>query len=136
MQLLSNPKTDYLLEASLESLHAESLEWLNEIAFWSDEMAFFYKLLRKSQSLKAYPSAELAAVDLELVSLTSDKVDKLRNDVLRHERELSAVIRSISTGEEERYRETHRKLLMEIYDTHLQIRAFKKEVFSFVQKYE
>lgn len=136
MQLLSNPKTDYLLEASLESLHAESLEWLKEIDFWRDEMVFFYKLLRSSPSNKAYPTAELAAVEMELVSLTSDKVDKIRNDVLRHERELSAVIRSLSSGEEERYRETHRTLLLEIYDVHVQIRNFKKEVFSFVHKYE
>jgi hypothetical protein len=136
MQLLTNPKTDYLLEASLESLHAESLEWLKEIDFWSDEMAFFYKLLRKSQAAKAYPTAELASVEMELVTLTSDKVDKLRSDVLRHERELSAVIRSISSGDEEHYRETHRKLLMDIYETLQEIRAFKKEVFSFVKKYE
>ena len=73
---------------------------------------------------------------MELVTLTSDKVDKLRSDVLRHERELSAVIRSISSGDEERYRETHRKLLMDIYETLLQIKDFKKEVFSFVRKYE
>lgn len=136
MQLLSNPKTDYLLEASLESLHAESLEWLKEIDFWRDEMAFFYKLLRKSQSSKAYPTTELAAVEMELVSLTSDKVDKIRKEVLRHERELSAVIRSISSGEEESYRDAHRKLLMEIYEIHVQIRSFKSDVFAFVHKYE
>jgi hypothetical protein len=47
MKLLSNPKTEYLLDASFEYLHNESLEWLNEMDFWRDEMAFFQKLLHK-----------------------------------------------------------------------------------------
>jgi uncharacterized protein YigA (DUF484 family) len=136
MELLMNSKTDYLLEASLESLHAESTEWLSEIDFWSDEMTFFYRLLRKNQSNKAFPTAELAAVEMELVSLTSDKVNKLRNDIQSHERALSAVMRNTSSGEEEGYREKHRQLVMDIYETHNLIRAFKKEVFSFVQKYD
>ena len=97
MELLMNSKTDYLLEASLESLHAESMEWLNEIDFWSDEMTFFYRLLRKNQSNKAFPTAELAAVEMELVSLTSDKVNKLRNEIQNHERSLSAVMKNTSS---------------------------------------
>ena len=136
MELLMNPKTDYLLEASLESLHVESMEWLKEIDFWSDEMAFFYRLLRSNQSNKAFPTAELAAVEMELVSLTSESVDKLKNDVQNHERSLATIIRNTSISEEERYRETHRKLLMDIHDTHKLIRAFKREVFSFVKRYE
>jgi len=133
MELLMNSKTDYLLEASLESLHAESMEWLNEIDFWSDEMTFFYRLLRKNQSNKAFPTAELAAVEMELVSLTSDKVNKLRNEIQSHERSLSAVMKNTSSGEEEGYRAKHRQLVKDINETYILIKAFKKEVFSFVR---
>jgi hypothetical protein len=41
MELLTSQKMEYLLDASLQALHAESLEWIQEIDFWKDEMIFF-----------------------------------------------------------------------------------------------
>ena len=41
MELLTSPKATYLLEADLVILHEESQEWLNDISFWRDEIAFF-----------------------------------------------------------------------------------------------
>ncbi|MBA3706528.1 MAG: hypothetical protein H0W84_11715 [Bacteroidetes bacterium] len=47
MELLANPKSKYLLDAGLEILHEQSIEWLNDIEFWHDEIAFFYSLVIK-----------------------------------------------------------------------------------------
>lgn len=46
---IANPKTNYLLGASLDVLHQESKEWLETIEFWLDEMKFFDKLLKTSR---------------------------------------------------------------------------------------
>ena len=54
MELLTSPKSTYLLEAGLDVLHEQSIEWLNEIAFWRDETAFFYSLVAK-KTLEAVP---------------------------------------------------------------------------------
>jgi hypothetical protein len=136
MDLLSKPKTEYLLDASLEFLHGESLEWLKEMEFWQDEMAFFYKLLHKEGLKEAFPSKELAAIDQEQVGITSDKLDKALNEVRSHERSLAALIKTTSFEEEENYRHIHRQLLHDITDIYVLIRNFKTAVFTFVRKYQ
>jgi hypothetical protein len=136
MELLSYPKTDYLLEGSLESFHGESMAWLNELAFWSDELAFYYKLLHKNKSKEAFPSRELAEIEKELVKLSSEKIDKVKLVVASHERSLSSVMKSTSLSEEHSYRDAHLKLLGDMHNLHLDIRTFKKNIFAFVQKYE
>lgn len=131
MELLVHPKPEYLLDASLESLHAESTDWLNEIDFWRDEMAFFYKLLHRKETRDAFPSETLAAMEKELVSITGDKLDQLRDHVIRHERSLADLLRTTSLLQEEGYRETHRWLHRDMSALNVMIRAFKKNVYSF-----
>lgn len=136
MELLTYPKTEYLLDASLESLHQESLEWLKEIAFWADEMSFFFTLLHKKEVREAFPTKELAALEKELIRIHGDKLDAARSMVESHERTLASVLKTTSLQAEESYRETHRRLLMEVYGMQSLIRDFKKAVFDFARKYE
>jgi hypothetical protein len=136
MKLLSNPKTEYLLDASLEYLHNESLEWLNEMDFWRDEMAFFQKLLHKEGLKDAFPSERLAALDKQLIGIITNKLEKIMNEVRDHERSLAALIKTTSFQKEENYRHMHRQLLWDIWDIHTAIRNFKKDVFAFVRRYQ
>jgi hypothetical protein len=134
MELLIYPKTDYLLDASLESLHSESQAWLQNIDFWTDEMAFFYKLLHKKELIETYPSRELAAIEKELIKVYGERLEKARTEIQSHERLLGALVKSTSFMEDENYREKHRKLVLEIYDIQVLIRSFKKKVFDFIKK--
>lgn len=134
MELLNYPSTDYLLDATLESLHTQSIAWLKELDFWGDEMSFFYHLLQGQKKSQPFPAAEIAQMEKELVRLNGDELDKLRSRVGSHERNLSQVYRSTSTGEEQRYRDSHKKLLTEMYHLHEDIRKFKRNVFSFVMR--
>jgi hypothetical protein len=134
MELLIYPKTDYLLDASLESLHAESQAWLQNIDFWTDEMAFFYKLLHKKELIETYPSRELAAIEKELIKVYGERLEKARTEIQSHERLLGALVKSTSFVEDENYREKHRKLVLEIFDIQVLIRSFKKKVFDFIKK--
>lgn len=131
MELLTFPKNEYLLDASLEDLHAQSQEWMKEIDFWNDEIAFFYKLLRKKEVKDVFPARELAEIEKTLIRINSDDMLRLRDEVLNHERLLSTLIRSTSLDEEQVYREAHRRLYRDMYKLSELIRSFKKSVFSF-----
>jgi hypothetical protein len=136
MELLANPKTEYLLQASLKSLHVESQEWLKEIEFWRDELAFFYKLLREKESIEDFPKEALVAIQKELIRIDSEKLEVIKNQVQSHENSLSALLKATSMQDEELYRETHRKLLIEIYEVQSLIRIYKKELFSFISRHK
>jgi hypothetical protein len=136
MELLAIPKTEYLLDASLESLHQESQEWIREIEFWDDELTFFYKLLRQKESKRSFPPEDLAVIEKELVRINAEKMEPVRNGVLSHERLLSSVARSESLNEERVYREAHRRLLMEVLGLYGTIREFKKRVFKLMLEHE
>lgn len=134
MELLGYAKTDYLLDATLDTLHKESVAWLKELDFLGDEMAFFYKLLHNKKLSNAFPSAEVAEIDKALVKLNAENLDKVKNGVENHERQLAVIFKSTLSAEEQVYRESHRKLLLDMHDLHEEVRAFKKKVFSFVEK--
>ncbi len=80
MELLSYSKTDYLLDATLESLHKESVAWVNELEFWADEMAFFYKLLHNHKLSSVFPSAEVGEIDKALVKLSGESLEKMKRE--------------------------------------------------------
>jgi hypothetical protein len=136
MELLSYPNSKYLLETSIDSLHADSLEWLREIEFWKDEMTFFYKLLHKKNAFTGFPTEELAALDKELIQINSDKLDKIKKEVQNHEQLLSVIIKTPTLWEKEKYSEAHHHLLLEIVAVSELIKELKRTVFYFSKKYE
>jgi hypothetical protein len=133
MKLINAPATEYLLDASLESLHTESREWLSEIYFWSDEMSFFYKLINLREPHFPFPTADLAALEKELIQITTENLGKVKSEVRKHERALHAIVTNTSLVEERDYRDRHRSLLIEIHNTQSLIRKFKKNVYSFIK---
>lgn len=136
MELLTYPNSKYLLEASIDSLHAESLGWLREIDFWKDEMTFFYKLLHTKNALPGFPTEELASIDKELIRINSDKLDKMKKEVQDHEQLLAAIIKTPTLMEKEKYSEVHHNLHLEIFAVSDLIKDLKRTVFSFSTKYE
>ena len=134
MELLTPSGTGYLLDATLEALHAESVAWRKDLDFWSDEIAFFYTLVHHDKLTHSFPSHEVADVDSALVTLNAEKLDSMKNAVTSHERRLATLLRAPSPGDEKVYRDTHRQLRARIYSLNEDIRAFKRKVFSMVEK--
>lgn len=129
MELIDNVKTEYLIDASLDSLHAESRVWISQIEFWNEEMSFFYKLIHLKEKRPSFPSAELASLDKQLIKLV-ENLSQVKSDVQQHERTLSVAIRNISMEEEQEYRERHRSLLLPMHGIRDLIRVFKRTAFS------
>lgn len=128
MDLLTYPKTDYLLNTSLESLHVESQDWLKEIDFWKDETTFYFNLIRKKCADTNIPTPKLRELQKQVVSTL--KLDAVKNRVISHERSLATLFKNVLFQEEDFYRENHKMLLKEMCDFQSQIRRFKKQVFS------
>lgn len=134
MEMISGPKTEYLLDASLATLHAESREWLNELNFWSEEMSCFYKLLHKNASSLDFPTRELTDLEKEMIRITSEELMRVKSEVETHERTLVAIMKNTSFGEQREYRDRHKMILDDLYALQRVIRRFKKKVFALVRK--
>lgn len=132
MELLKESSAKYLIAASLESLHGQSRDWLNEVEFWKDEMAFFYKLIHMREPRVSFPTAGLADLEKELLSITSDKLGTLRTDIENHERYLREVMTSITTSTENEYRKRHITLAIRLSEMRTMITNFKRHVYAFI----
>ncbi len=135
MELLSQPKTVYLLEAGLEVQHAQSHEWLNEIEFWRDELAFFYALIVK-KTLKSLPIDAknlIEKIETELILLGSSDLDELQKDIEHHEVFLNDLLES-KYLKEENYRIQHEQLMLKVYHFERRFKELKRDIFKLVEQ--
>jgi hypothetical protein len=133
MEMLTSPKTEYLLQSSLEVLHEQSLEYLNEIDFMKVEISFFNKLLNKNAG-KQFPGEQSAALGKRMIKFVSSTIPDLRKKIMEHERWLSDIIKTDTLGRQESYREVHRALTKEMTMCRENFVRLKKKVFSFAKK--
>lgn len=136
MELLARPKTVYLLEADLEVLHDESREWLNDVKFWRDEIAFFYTLmLRKTaKDPSSEDKNEIGRIQEELLRLSGNEFTNLEKDINAHESYLASLMLSSSVSSDREFREKHRTLLINVQAFFQRIRKLKNEVFLLIKK--
>lgn len=137
MELLSSPKTSYMLEANLEVLHEETTEWLNDINYWRDEIAFFYTLMVKKigKGMEGDDQEEIGHIQDELLHINQNKLDELQQMLETHERNLSALLDGVSLHDERSYRDKHKVILGKVRNINERIRSLKREIFSLVKKY-
>jgi hypothetical protein len=135
MKNLTSPKSTFLLEAPLEVLHSESLEWLEEVEFWKDEAAFFYALIiektKQNPSLSA--TKELKNVEKHLIYVSSEKIDDLKMEVQGHERFLAKLIDNPKLNDQ-LYRSRHKIITEKIHAFKKEFKEMKKKVFLLAEK--
>ncbi|MBI4947540.1 MAG: hypothetical protein HY840_14200 [Bacteroidetes bacterium] len=130
MKKTSSEKHAFLLEAPLEVLHAESLEWLEEIEFWKDESAFFYTLVieKTKQNLETFKTKESKDIEKHLVYISAEKLDDLRIEVQAHEQFLARLIGNIKL-DDQLYRRRHKAIAEKIHSFESEFKEMKKKVF-------
>ncbi len=135
MELLESPKSAYLLEASITILHQESMEWLEEIEFWEDEIIFFTALI--VGNTKKFPSVlktkEGKNIKNFLINLSIDALDDLKLEVHAHERYLSKMLDSKKQNEQ-LYRSKHKSIAKKVSDFESNFKQMKKTVFQLAKK--
>lgn len=130
--LISNPKTQFLLGASLDILHHESTEWLGNIAFWKDELKFFDKLLKKKNPIEENKYTYLNMLEL-LEKIHGDFINQLEIDVKEHENMLAKLEQNKAGQSDWDYREKHRQIKNRIEIMTNEFRSFKRVIFEYVK---
>ena len=135
MKQIMSPKFSFLLEAPLEVLHSESLEWLQEIEFWKDESAFFYVLIigRTKKNTPAFNTKNAKDVERHLVYVSAEKLDDLIMEVKAHERLLAGLMDSLRP-DEQLYRSRHRRITAKIHAFENEFKEMKIKIFSLAKK--
>lgn len=135
MKNIASPKNTFLLEAPLEVLHAESLEWLEEVEFWKDEAAFFYTLIieRTKQDPSAFGTREARDVEKHLIHVSVGKLEDMRVEVQAHERFLSRLMENPKL-DEHLYRSRHKLITEKIHAFHHVFKEMKRKIFLMAEK--
>ncbi len=137
MELLKSPKTNYLLEASLEVLHHESIDWFSEIEFWRDEIEFYYSLFVE-KTLISVPidgKTKIDKIENELIKISADDLDDLKKEVKEHEHFLSRLLLTHRLDEQD-YRAKHRQLTLRFMEFEYRLKDLKKDIFELVKSIE
>jgi hypothetical protein len=131
MELLTSPKSKYLLEAGIEVLHQQSNEWRSEVAFWKDEVAFYYALVvRKTmKEISANVQTSVGTIEGELTKITEGELEELQQEVDLHEYFLSKMLESRKEDQQD-YREKHRQLSIKFEAFENRFKILKKDIFK------
>jgi len=135
MKQIAPPTSNYLLEAPIEILHSQSLEWLEEIAFWNVEVEFFYKLLRQAadKHLPSMSTPQAFSVERHLINVSAQKLDELKMEAVNHEQSLADRMESIYPDESV-YRSTHRVLSEKFHEFEQEFKEMKMAIFRLVEE--
>lgn len=137
MSTLDKTTASHLLYAGLETLHEESMEWISDIAFWRDEIAFLYTL-EIEKTLKSVPVSakkKIGQVEEELVKMASDEIDGLYEEVTAHEKFLNKLLEN-KREDEETYRTRHAIIAEKVDTFNVRLRLLKKEIFDIVKQHK
>lgn len=135
MKQITSAKSAFLLEAPLEILHAENMEWLEEIEFWKDESAFFYALIieKTKQNPSAFKTKESKEIEKHLIYVSAEKLDDLKMEVQEHERFLAKLMDNIKS-DEQLYRSRHRAVSEKIHAFENEFKEMKGKIFLLSEK--
>ncbi len=131
-KLIANPKQTFLLGAGLDILHHESIEWLEEIAFWKDELSFFDKLLHRSEPIEEDLKTYRGMLE-QLEKIHGDFINQLEDDVIEHEKLLAKLEHNEEGHSDWEYREKHRRIKNRINMMMKDFRSFKSVIFNYVK---
>lgn len=131
MEALTSPKTEYLLEAGLDVLHAESKEWLSELKFLKSELDFFLKLLN-SKAFKGEEEPQRLHIYQNMDKLCTAVLVELELEVRGHEKNLAELL-AAESGSDAPYRAQHKQLKAKVSQMENDVRTLKMLVFRFVE---
>ncbi len=130
MEALPDIKTNYLLEAGLDVLHAESKEWLNKLEFQKTELEFFLKFL-KSKDLESQREKQRQHILENMDKLCTIVVMEVLNDTRSHERYLAGLLAD-NQGDDAHFRSAHKVLNMKVQQLENDVLTLKMLVFKLV----
>jgi hypothetical protein len=129
MRAIESAKSNFLLDAPVEVLHEEVIEWLNETEFWKEESKFLSSLLT-GRSVVPIVAIEAGSINEALMPLNS-MLKELQALVMEHERNLSETLGSLRQDIES-YRVAHYGLARKVRSFENEFRSVKKRIFLLI----
>ena len=127
---IENPKAHFLADMGLDILHQESLEWINMISFWQDEVPYLQKLMLKVSPIDLAQLDRLAI--LGGLSKTHEIIfNQLQGQIVEHEKTLVQLQYGVKGITDEDYRSTHEDIRREMRLVEKEMHMLKHLVFKF-----
>jgi hypothetical protein len=126
----------YVEWKSAEEMHFSSNQWISELNFIKNEHQFFEDML-KEYTLPIIESHLLSKVKDLIGRLTKykQKTETLLNKISEHRNGLQVMVDGVNQLEDEnRYKQEHRKLLIDVNQFSLEYNDLKKEIFEIVSQ--
>ena len=136
MEGITAPKSDFILERSIEDLHYGTAQWLSELNFRKDELRFFQSLMEKhvAEADNHDKQAELEHLQNKLTYYNGEVVDQFLHDLRLHEKELSAMLSGNIASNDHEYRQKHQRIADNLHSFDKEYKQYKKELYSFIEK--
>lgn len=121
--------TDYLLPDGLNSLHEQSVSWMETVEFWRDEIRFVTSLLDKER-FPLPKNERLSELLQNLENLNGMLLDYLAEEIRVHEKVLAEIEKGEASLADADYRNAHKKLAGKLSRFESDFRNLKKLVFE------
>ena len=120
---------------SIQELHNDSILWISEINFISDEMRFLEHLL-SAKYIDCLSSGLTKKIEISVEKISDEKkVGKaLFELILKQESVLSNLIETNSVTSNKNFLETHKNLEIEINNYVKKYKRIKKQIFNIIEK--
>lgn len=133
MKTLQDSLHKFSLQVSLDDLHRESKEWINEIEFWDVELTFLEKLLKSdSPLLERDDQLEEKEHFEKLINYyKTGLLTDIKEKIKLHESDLKNLLDENIEQNEEKYRTAHLGLSHKISTFEEEFRELKKEFYQY-----
>ncbi|MBJ6367499.1 hypothetical protein [Snuella sedimenti] len=128
-------KAKYEVWLSAETMHNASREWLSELNFVKDEQLFLDDLV-VAYTLQLIDSKHYKESKhlIEVLSALQVETKNLIETIRAHENGLKVMVDGVDQQEEEaHYKDTHRKLILEVSAFMKRYRALKTKLFALIK---
>lgn len=126
---------NYILQPSLLTKHAKTLEWLSATVLWKKELQFFQRLLDEHASKFGTDEDREQMHHLQnIIRYYKDElIDSMASRLRHHEKKLADMLETkdeLKTA----YIKEHLALMNDLQSTNDQFRSYKEELFSLIEK--
>ncbi|MEO1052417.1 MAG: hypothetical protein AAFX87_17430 [Bacteroidota bacterium] len=131
MENLTDGSAEVLFEDSLENLHLQSEQWVEEVGLWKNELQFFQKILdRYSGCFNTTEQKKTLDHFQHIITYYSGQLlDDFKQRVRRHEKYLRGIMDGEEPNMESEFRARHSSLFELINSFRHEYNNYKQDLF-------
>lgn len=123
----------FLLEASLDQLHFQTKEWIDEVKFYSEELNFLNGLIVEKIDTRTTKDIDHKEIYRNIDTLLFKLSDDLLKNLYAHEKLLAKIISAKNPHDNKTYRIDHIALSKKMKALEMGIKHLKKALFTYLK---